>query len=303
MNTFPWLIRRELWEHRSFFIVPAALIALLLALYTWGMFADNISIGMDHGDVTLGEAMTSDPQHRKLLFGVVPLLVPTVLLNVALLLTWFFYLSYTLYSDRKDRSVLFWKSLPVSDAATVLSKLTVAMLVLPAIILAGILLAAAAMTLVNTAVVGLSGQNPWEQVVTQVPFLSGTAVLAYALLVQSLWYAPVFGWLLLVSAWAPRVPALWAVLPWLALTIIERILFNTGRVAGFLGERLQPVVPTAFRDTEMKDRIESDQWHEALGSVIDPAAFLAEPGLYIGLAMAAAFVAAAVWSRRYRDAA
>lgn len=302
MNTFPWLIRRELWEHRSFFIVPAALAGLLLLIYTWGIFAHDISIGVDHGNLTIGEAIATHPDEMRFVFGAVPLIVPTVLLNVALLLTWFFYLCYTLYSDRKDRSVLFWKSLPVSDTATVLSKLAVAMLVLPAIILVGILATAIVMTLINTIVVLFSGNSPWDLVITQVPFFSGATVLAYGLVVQSLWYAPVFGWLLLVSAWAPRVPALWAVLPWLALGIIEEILFRSERIAMFIGERLQPVVPAAFRDSDFDDSIHSGQWREVLASIMDPASLLAEPGLYLGLVLAAILVAAAIWSRRYRDA-
>ena len=305
MNTFAWLIRRELWEHRSFFIVPAALAALLLLIYAWATFAHSVSIGVDYSDMSLAEAIDAHPAEMRFVFGAVPLIVPTVLLNVALLLTWFFYLCYTLYSDRKDRSVLFWKSLPVSDAATVLSKLAVAMLALPAIILVAILSTTVIMTLINMLAVALSGNDPWELVITQVPLFSGAVVLAYGLLVQSLWYAPVFGWLLLVSAWAPRVPALWAVLPWLALGIIEGILFKSERILMFIGQRLQPVVPAAFRDSHMHeghDGIASGHWREVLQSIIDPASFLAEPGLYLGLVLAAVFVAAAIWSRRYRDA-
>src|SRR5206468_10746510 len=42
-----------------------------------------------------------------------------------------FYCLDALYGERRDRSILFWKSLPVSDVMAVLSKLAIPIVILP----------------------------------------------------------------------------------------------------------------------------------------------------------------------------
>jgi len=118
-------------------------------------------------------------------------------------------------------------------------------------------------------------------------------VLLYHLVtVHSLWHAPIYAWLLLVSGWARRAVFLWAVLPVIAIQIVEKIAFNTSYIAAMLGHRLAG--PEGFHFTAPG----SAPGHPLM--TFDPANFLSAPGLWIGLAVAAAFLAAAVRLRRYQ---
>lgn len=301
MNSFTWLIRREIWEHRSFYLVPLVLVLVLTAAHVYASLVAGIPhiVQTDFGG--LAELVEARPEVAKFVLGTSPMIIPATLLNAVLILTWFFYLVNTLYTDRKDRSVLFWKSLPVSDTQTVLSKLATAMLVLPVITLLGILGACVLLTISTSAGVATAGISAWDFVITQVPWVSGTATLVYGFVVQSLWYAPVFGWLLLASAFAQRIPALWAILPPVAVILVEHLVFNTDRFAGLLGPRLLPVVPTAFRD-EYFDQHSAPESLPSLTEFIDLQGLLTDPGLWGGLVVGAVFVSAAVWLRRYRDA-
>jgi ABC-2 type transport system permease protein len=110
-------------------------------------------------------------------------------------------------------------------------------------------------------------------------------------MVHALWYAPIYGWLLLVSGWARRAPFLWATLPLLAIGVVEKIAFNTSHFAAMLANRISGdaaavTVPGGLPMDPMT--------HLTLGH------FLSSPGLWIGLALAAAFLATAVRLRRYQ---
>ncbi|MDH3647363.1 MAG: hypothetical protein OER80_11370 [Gammaproteobacteria bacterium] len=317
MKAFPWLLRRELWESRSLYIVPLVFLSLLVGLYTFGLLSHGpggmVHIDMDNGDgaVNLEQLIKEEPHARqalKLAAGGLPFIVPAVLLNAVMLFVWFFYLTDSLYAERKDRSVLFWKSLPVDDTTTVLSKVATAVVVIPAITFIGIMIAAAGMTLANTVFAWTIDESAWQLIWSQMPFLSAPATLAYALAVQSLWFAPVFGWLMLASAWARRAPALWALLPPAGIALLEGAVFRSSHFLELIGHRLTSVVPTAFRDEdiegvvdEIHDSSDKIEWAEAFGSLIDPGSFLSDPGMWGGLVVAAVFIAGAIWLRRYRS--
>jgi ABC-2 type transport system permease protein len=131
----------------------------------------------------------------------------------------------------------------------------------------------------------------WTTVQTLLPQM--TLVLAYGLVVMALWYAPIWGWLLLVSAWARRTPFLWAFLPPPALIVLERIAFDTSNFGELVAYRLQ-AFDQAFIAVPHRAGM------HALPQP-DPVRFLTNPDLWTGLAVAAAFLAAAVWVRRYRE--
>jgi ABC-2 type transport system permease protein len=117
-------------------------------------------------------------------------------------------------------------------------------------------------------------------------------VLLYHLLtVHGLYYAPIYGWLLMVSAWAPRAPFIWAFLPPFVICGVEKIAFNTTYLLGLIEERL-----IGGPDSSM---VEHDHAQDFAGTLI-PHHFFSMPGLWIGLAMAAVFLFVAVRLRRYR---
>jgi ABC-2 type transport system permease protein len=201
-----------------------------------------------------------------------------------------FYCLDALHGERRDRSILFWKSLPVSDLTTVLSKASIPLVILPLITFAIVIATQLIMLLLSSAamlVSGLSATTPAPSLLQQ------PLILLYSLVVIALWHAPIYGWLLLVSSWARRAVFLWAVLPVIAVSILERIAFSTSYFPKMIGHRLVGFRSEAF----------AGNTHDVIDSVtqLTPGNFLSAPGLWIGLAVTAAFLAAAVRMRRYRE--
>jgi ABC-2 type transport system permease protein len=120
-----------------------------------------------------------------------------------------------------------------------------------------------------------------------------TVGLFYHLLtIHGLWYAPLYGWMLLVSAWAPRAPIIWAVVPPFVIWAVEKIAFNTSYFLKMLEYRVNG---PDFAGSAMHSS-------PPMGSMVTPTplTFFILPGLWLGLAIAAAFLAGAVRLRRYR---
>jgi ABC-2 type transport system permease protein len=145
----------------------------------------------------------------------------------------FFYCLGALYDERRDRSILFWKSLPVSDPMTVLSKVLTAVCVAPMITIALGAAASLVLLLIGCAVMAVYGINLFG-VVLATPELYLAPLRLLALLpVYVVWALPTIGWLLLVSSWARTKPFLWAVgAPLVALMLVNWINVVLSRVAG-----------------------------------------------------------------------
>jgi ABC-2 type transport system permease protein len=198
-----------------------------------------------------------------------------------------------LHGERRDRSILFWKSLPVSDLVTVIAKACFPLLVLPLITFAIIVVTQGLMLLIGSMVFLGRGIGPapvWAALSLPQMWL---AMLYHLISVHALYYAPIYGWLLLVSAWARRACFLWALLPVIAVLIIERLVFNTSVFAHMLVSRVMggpgaiPFPPRGGMGMQAP-------------TLANIGAFLATPGLWIGLAIFALFLAAAVRLRRYQ---
>ncbi len=275
-----WSVRRELWENRSIVLAPLLVGVVVLI----GLLVGTASLPR-----RLRAAMGLDPlQQRGVIEG--PYDLAALLMIVAAFLVGAFYCLDALHGERRDRSILFWKSLPVSDLTTVLAKASVPLVVLPSLTFAIVVVVHAILLLVSMVVLLASGTGA-ATVWARLPFFQNWLVLLYTLVAIALWHAPLYAWLLLVSAWARRVPILWAVLPPLAVGVFARIAFNTaavcsllcGRVIGWFGGTFPRCSPTT-----------------PLINAIAPGSLLSMPDLWVGLALAAVFLAAAVRLRRYR---
>jgi ABC-2 type transport system permease protein len=203
-----------------------------------------------------------------------------------------FYCLGALNNERRERSILFWKSLPVSDLTTVLSKAFIPIVVMQLLSFAITVATQAIMVLINSAV--LLGTGPGVSILwTQLGFFHRSILLFYHLMtVHALWYAPIYCWFLLVSGWARRAAFLWAFLPPLAMCVGEKILFNSWHIANFLKERLSGGAEAVTLPGTMPMDLMT---HVTLGR------FLSSPGLWLGLMVAAMFLAAAARLRRYRE--
>ena len=277
-----WSVRRELWESRSIYIAPLAVAALILV----GFLISTI-----HPPDKMHAALAANPMQQHQLIQQ-PYNFAELLIMLTTFIVAVFYCLDALYGERRDRSVLFWKSLPVSDLTTVLSKASIPLVVLPLVTFAITVVTQGIMLLLSTVVLLGSGRSV-EMLWTHLPLWRMSLGLLYHLVaIHALWYAPIFGWLLLVSAWARRAPFLWAALPLLAIGIVEKIAFNTSHFAAMLGHRMSG--PEGAASTA--GRMSMDSMTQ-----VTPGQFLLSPGLWIGLAVAAVFLAAAVRLRRYRE--
>ena len=224
-----WSIRRELWENRSIYIAPLVVAGVVLVGFLIA---------------TIGRAMAIiDPAQRAAVL-VGRNSFATGLMIAAAFVVGVFYCLDALHGERRDRSILFWKSLPVSDLTTVLSKASIPLVVLPLITFAIIVAIRLIMLLLSTAVLSMSGLSPVTP--TQLPLYQEPLVLLYSLVAIALWHAPIYGWLLLVSGWARRAVFLWAVLPLIAVSILEKIAFNTSYFQSMLNRRFMGFATEAF---------------------------------------------------------
>jgi ABC-2 type transport system permease protein len=273
---FYWSVLRELWENHSIYIAPAIVAAIIL-------FGSLVSAF--HLPGRRQSALLLDPAQRRAAIELHYDIAAMMLIFTAFIIGVFYCLD-ALHGERRERSILFWKSLPVSDRTTVLSKATIPLIVLPLVTFAITVVTQFIMLLISTAALLPSGlaATTWANF----NLLQQSLVLLYGLIAIALWHAPIFGWALLVSGWVRRATFLWAVLPLLAIGFFEKITFNTSYFASMLKDRLLGFAPEAF----------AFNMHTV--PQMTPERYLSTPGLWIGLVFAAAFVIAAVRLRRYR---
>jgi len=112
-----------------------------------------------------------------------------------------------------------------------------------------------------------------------------------------LWYSPIVAYLMLASAWAPRGPFLWAVLPPVALWVLERVVVGSEHVGDFITDRLFGLYRLLGARGDVNDLSEIGNV-DLVGSLRE---FYASPELWLGFAAAFLLLAGAVWVRRYRD--
>ncbi len=279
VRPFYWAVRRELWENRAIWIAPLAVEAIVLVAFFFASFSLN------HGVATAktGQALN------------MPYAAAAGAAFMISFIVAIFYALGALHGERRDRSLMFWKSLPVSDTTTVLAKAAIPLVVQPVIVLAIAVAGQLAMLVWGTFVMLVTGHDPsdyWRHL--HLPLI--WAMLPYGLFMNALWDVPFYGWLLLVSAWAKRMTFVWALGPWLGLMLFEFMVFRTWHVRGLLDERI-------FGGFERAYTVPGPKRNVAIESLsqVDPMRFLADPGLWGGFLFGAACLAACVWLRRRHD--
>ncbi len=280
---FYWSVRRELWENRSIYLAPLGVAGFaVVALVIHGVTMPSHLRGMLGIDpASPGSAATT------YMFAAALLLVTAFVVGA-------FYCLEALSSERRDRSILFWKSMPVSDLTTVLSKAVIPLVVLPSLTFAALVALTLTMLLLSAATLLVLGE-PVAPLWREVQILRMWLGLLYALAALVLWHAPIYGFLLLASGWARRTAALWAVLPLLAIGVLEWLTMGTLHIAALVRYRLLGWYGQAFAG-----QVREDIPFDPLAS-LTPEGFLSAPGLWLGLALTVVFLAAAVWLRRYRE--
>jgi ABC-2 type transport system permease protein len=295
MNTATWLIRREFWENRAIWLIPAALGGLLILGALFGGY--QVVGAVDLTTVrTVVQAGALD--------GMI-VIVAIFFVVMAIFSTW--YLLDCLYSDRRDRSILFWKSMPISDTATVASKLGTALILIPLVYFAF----ADVTTLLMAFILSVRGARAsigsplwhidlWLQI---------QALWLYVIVTTALWYLPIAGWLLAVSAWAKRAVILWALLPPLGLALAERVFLGTHVIAAQIGARLGfgSYAAHAFQYTPGPGNwMTTEIGHDTINTPVslyhfmNAGGFLSSAATWIGAAVGVALIIGAIQMRMRR---
>lgn len=307
------LVRREFWENRSLWIVPLVAIGILTVLNLYMLLAvlvghsDTVNTvnmnGLHFHLDNLPDFANADPADITGLIRAFPLTLSGFLFNPMMQIVTFFYLLDSLYAERRDRSILFWRSMPVSDTRTVLSKLATALIATTAITFVATLVFELVMLVFGLIMGSIVSAHLWVVLEHPMAFLESWVMLAYALLAQALWLLPWYGWVMLSSAWAKKVPFLWAVLTPLGIMFAEAWVFHTGHIAKLVFGHYLRWMKYAFNfDPEMNLRagemLRGDYGLVTAGSV---GQFLTSPELWVGGILAAGFIAGAIWLRRNRS--
>ena len=283
---FYWSVRRELWDNPSIYVAPliAAGVVILGCLIT--------AYRLPH---LRRAALLLEPTRQRAAIEM-PYDMAAMMIMFTAFIVGVFYTLDALHGERRDRSILFWKSMPVSDRTTVLSKAVVPLVILPLLTFVIVEATQLIMLLISSAALAPSGLagTTWRLL----PILRLSVILFYSIVTSALWAAPLYGWLLLVGAYARRATFLWAVLPWLALCAIEKLVLGSTWLAHVVSQRITGNFEEAFVVVHFPPGTHAPVVDRLVQ--LDPLKFLSSPGLWIGLVVAAAFIIGAIQLRRDR---
>lgn len=272
------LVRRELWEHRILWIAPLIVAGLLILAMTFAQDGEGRGFSFRIG--------TPGPGAEAAEVGAMMLIGVGLFLGAVAALVVLTYLLDCLYAERKDRSILFWKSLPVSDTQTVLAKLVVALVIAPV----GAILLALALQPVLAVILNLRFDEMRAVMSWQVMggWPEGLGRLALTWIYGMFWYLPVAGYLMLASVLARRLPLVHAVLPPLVLCMWEWVFLDSTGIRQFVHDRIFPWARSS--EVLLNVRVHG-RWLEAFQ----------DPALWVGVAVGAGMLYIVIRLRRYRD--
>jgi ABC-2 type transport system permease protein len=292
MNTTLWLVRREFWENRAIWLIPAVLGGLLVLASLFGGYQVLGAVDL----ATVRAVVQAGALDGMVLIAV------TFFVVMSIYSTW--YLLDCLYADRKDRSILFWKSMPISDTATVVCKLATALIVIPLLYFA----LADLTTLIMAFIISVRANSYIDSSLWRGGlWLQIQALWLYLIVTAGIWYLPVAAWLLVVSAWARRAVMLWSILPPLALVIAERVFLGTHVIAGQFASRLGGYFSHALQyDPGATNWVTTEIGHDTINTPVsviqflNPGGFFSSSDTWIGAAVGAALIAGAIQLRMRR---
>lgn len=289
-----WSVRREFWENRWLYRVPLGVAAVFLIAFFISTLHRHAGIG---SWAMLGESHrhevsgASNPLTYHAMAGPYDL-AASAMMALAILMG-IFYSADALHGERRDRSILFWKSMPVSDTTTVLAKASIPIIIVPLFVCAVAFVMWWIMLLESSVVLLARGMSPtvlWEQL----PLFQMWGLLIYHIVTaHAMWPAPIYCWLLLVSGWARRAVLLWAALPILVVGVLEKLAVNSWSFVDLIGRRL-------IGDAPSMANVPGNAFPTNPMTQITAARFLTSPALWFGLLICAIFLVAAIWLRRSR---
>ena len=234
---------REIQEHKVAFVYAPFFVSIILCLVIASVYfggtniqTDQFNFSTEYYDEEIRQAMQSVSSVSRIDIVRTGLLV----LGFPILLTvGFGLLAYSLSTfadERKDRSLIFWRSLPVSDLTTVLSKVFIVTLIVPLMVIPYIIL---------LQLVAMTSASIFFAINDIVSFgwLWGSYIITdwfriiFSLWAQALWSLPLFLWLMLAGTYAAR-PIAGAIVPPVILIVLEGVIFKTNLVLEFIENRI-----------------------------------------------------------------
>ena len=299
------LVRREIWEHRSIWVTPSAVatvvtllgIAMVVAVAAFG---DTMQIDI----AKIADVTVPDTVRRAALAAF--LLSNTFVFLIAMWFLAVFYCLDALYAERKDKSILFWRSLPITDAETVISKLLTVFIVIPLATFAAVLVTHLLSLIIVSVWMGIEGANPGRFIWGSVPLFDTWIAVFTILLAIPIWLAPLLGWFLFVSAWVKSGPFLKAILPIAILPILEFVVFKSWTLGMAILTRLRLETMPIFDFRGGAAGFDEDDLHAMLAEDIslvawlDYGSFFSSIEVWAGLIVCGLFATAAIYVRRYR---
>jgi ABC-2 type transport system permease protein len=318
-TTFPMLLRRELWEHRALWIAPLVFVGLILVMFTWGTFkltmhhdigamADAQTIeelrGMSESSKAEIRRQTQFMNERGQTVFAFSYLAISAFISMFMSIVVFFYLIDCLFAERRDRSILFWKSLPVSDTQVVLSKFTVAMVVVPI----GVLLLSAVFQLLLLGIWNLRFGGTLIGELTPdwnlLAWLRSQGIEMGLMLGSLIWYAPIAAYFMLLSVWARRLVFLWAILPLFLAPLLEKLFLGSEYIGDFISQRFAGhILELNIDEALLKSSSGPNKMPrvEDLFAALDMSGMFTSLEAWLGMAAAAVLLYATIRIRRYRD--
>ncbi len=295
------LIRREFWEHRSIWVTPTAIASIIIlgtltALVFVGDFAKELDVA-----IVGAQNVAGDGHREAMMTGFFLTSLPLFLLGLAILIV--FYTLDSLYAERKDKSILFWRSLPVTDAETVVAKLLTALILIPAITIAAIIATHIVNLLVTSIWVSIKGGSPGVLIWGSVSLFDNWFAAAIGIFSMCIWMSPFMGWFLFVSAYTKRAPLLMAFLPLVLIPMIEGIFMRSAHFMDAVWGRSAQIPLFSGVDVEamFEDKMHVEPDMISLLSVIDLGRFITSVETWIGIIVCGLLTTAAIYVRRYRD--
>jgi len=296
------LVRRELWEHKSLYVTPAVVaLVLILTILTTFVFASGHQEIVDIGILGAQNIAGEGERRAALLALLIGNTIPFIFVG-AILTT--FYCLDSLYAERKSKSILFWRSLPITDAETVISKFLTAAFAIPLVAFVVFVTAHLVILLMTSIFVSIQGGSSMLLIWKSAPLFDAWAGMLVITLLLPIWFSPFIGWFLFVSAWAKRSPLLMAFLPLVLLPTLEYWVLRTHLIFDAITTRFDHL--PLFKGIDLEQFFNDEKFVGNVDSVsllgfIDIGNFLTSPQMWAGVIVAGLFGTAAIYVRRYRD--
>lgn len=320
MNTLKWLLKREYWEHKGGFFWAPLVVSSILGLLTIGTMLSAVIFGRDGGfnfvgnpgGINLREGLSAISATDKLeiaqsLAAGYPAVAIPVMVTFGFVV--FFYCLGCLFDERKDRSILFWKSLPISDRDSVFSKAFTALIVGPMIAAAFTIALSLVILFTLMILAAFNGLNLFGSVLTDSNFYLVIVQIISFIPIYALWALPTVGYLMFVSSWAKSKPFLWAVgvpvLGGVILTWVNFLADSPFKLDKYweiiVARGLGSTFPGTWLGHVSESSANINPSNVISYMMSNTYGLLGTANLWIGVLIGAAFLFAAVKMRRYRD--